>query len=336
MKFSFFWVLLLFVVHTSLHAVSPEMLSKVQEAFPGDDRKVRINSLWPSDLLMRLPIEPMIPKDFVLKVVRPKGTDVDYYLWGAPEVLDAFDTNDFSTLKKPILVLRLSYDVAQTGPQSFSGVAGLEKGFKGVGFTSLSHKIVSWGDYPVLTFNGICQEKVLACAWIGLNYSSWVVFARLAYPGTQKGPTSEDLQLWKTFITKTNILPEPDVFLVQGIDMQSGYTRIERGSAKLTCVVERRKRDSAVQVVMVPTAAQVSCAFLKMDQGLSGTQLRRGEELVKVFAKVSQRLSEGGSLEIPDCVIPVFIKTVDEFSLDKSKLQGEPDILVHQTILKPL
>ena len=78
---------------------------------------LRILELLPN-LLCPLAVEPGIPADFV--ALSPEGIldPHDLIYWGPKDVLKAY-FNDPSSLKVPLLRVKLSANVAQTGPNSF-------------------------------------------------------------------------------------------------------------------------------------------------------------------------------------------------------------------------
>ena len=78
---------------------------------------LRILELLPN-LLCPLAVDPGIPADFI--ALSPSGTldPYDWIYWGPKDVLKAYFENPTS-LKVPIIRVKLSANVAQTGPNSF-------------------------------------------------------------------------------------------------------------------------------------------------------------------------------------------------------------------------
>jgi len=304
---------------------------KIEEMFPKSDKVLRITNLWPRDYLVHLPIEPAIPENFVLKTIPREVNHCGYFLWGPKDVLDSYDVDNPQSLTGAIFHVYTSMEMAQSGFKSFSRVDELEKQYKKEKVSGLSKKNFMWGKYPVLTFDGKWPNgRDLFNAWIGLNYCSNVLVVKLAVPLSKGRPNDEDRALWKTFLSNTNELPEPDCFLAQGFDMQSGYTHFEPNEAHLTCIAERRKRDNALQVVVFPRDKTLTCSFKKLEKGFAGTKWRRGDAIVKIFLTITKTLPEGGSNIWPNFPITVFLKPVEEFSLDAKALQVIQGVFVIQ------
>lgn len=113
-----------------------------------EDKELRIVELLPS-LLCPLAIEPKIPVDFI--ALSPSGVldCYDWIYWGPKETLEAY-FKDPQSLKEPILRVKLSSNVIQTGPNTFSdngddSLKKLEEQFP-EGFDHIEHQ---WGDYPI-------------------------------------------------------------------------------------------------------------------------------------------------------------------------------------------
>ena len=79
---------------------------------------LRILDLLPN-LLCPFAVDPGIPADFV--ALSPRGTldPYDWIYWGPKDVLKAYFENPAS-LKTPLIRVKLSANVAQTGPNSFN------------------------------------------------------------------------------------------------------------------------------------------------------------------------------------------------------------------------
>ena len=316
----------------SVHAGDePYTAQKIEQMFPKSDTILRIKDLWPSDYTVLLPIEPAIPDNFILKTIPRDINPYGYFLWGPKEVLDAFDINDPQSLTGPIFHLYTSMQITQLGPKSFSHVDQLEKDCKEEKVENLTLKNFMWGRYPAFTFEGKrTNGRDLTNAWIGLNYCSRVLVVKLAIPVMEGRPNDEDRALWKTFLSKTKELPEPDCFLAQGFDMQLGYTHFEPNGAKLTFIAEQRKSDKTLQVVVFPRSTDTTYSFKKIEQGFAGTTWRRGAPIIKIILTVTKKIPEGGSIIWTDIPITVFLKHVDEFSLDKEALEHNKSVFVLQ------
>lgn len=304
---------------------------KIEELFPKSDKRPRIMDLWPEEYLTTLPIEPAIPSNFVLRKIPEEINLCGYFLWGPKEVLDACDFNDNNSLTGSIFHLYTSMEMTQTGPKSFSRVDEIAQFLKDSKVTHLSKKERMWGKYPVLTFEGKRPNGHDVCnAWIGMNDASKVLVVKLEVPKKEGRPNEEDKALWQTFLSQTKELPEPDCFLAQGFDMQTGYTHFDPHGEKLTLIAEKRKSDACLQVIIFPRSHNVAYSFIKMEKGNAGTNWRRGDEIVKVFLSVTKKLPQGGSVVNPQVPIPIFVKTVENFSLDKDIAQRTPGVFVLQ------
>ena len=155
------------------------------------------------------------------------------------------------------------------------------------------------------------------------------------FPCKEGRPNKDDIDLWENFLSKTKQLSDQDCLLAQGWDLESGYTWFDVNGMQLLCVAERRRRDNKVQVVIYQHG-QTSFSFKKVDHERSPMTWRRGEELVKVTGIFRENFPMQAGLKAPGTVINVFVKEVDEFSLDKEDLQKDSRLFVYQTTLKPI
>lgn len=327
--FRFLCCLLLPISLITSGEASGGSLSNFETMFPRAEKKLRIQSLWPSDYVARLAIEPAIPQDFVMKKL-PQDAYPGYFAWGPKEFLDTCDFKDLDHIPHSLLCFNASLDAAQTGPTTFSDADALEDAFKQVGAEGVSRHTYMWGNYPVLQIGGTNHGKYLFSAWIGTNYCSNVIRARLLYPSMEGRPNKEDIQLWETFLSQTKPLPEPECLLVQGCDMQTGYTWQDGFGEKVLCVAEKRKSDNLIQVVLICQDNATSFSVRNITHGLGKTSWRGVQLIAKVHVDISKKLVEGGSIEMQATPINVFIKTVEKFSLNKEALVVDPRIFVRQ------
>ena len=88
--------------------------------------------------------------------------------WGPKDVLEAY-FKDQKSLNTPILRIKLSAYVAQTGPDQFTSddvdVKQTGKGLQG----EEEYKKLRWGNYPVRTEELIVENHKFLMAWVGLN-----------------------------------------------------------------------------------------------------------------------------------------------------------------------
>jgi hypothetical protein len=161
----------------SLTAAAPK-------ATQNEKNDLRILDLLPN-LLCPLAVDPGIPADFV--ALSPRGTldPYDWIYWGPKDVLIAYFENPAS-LKTPLIRVKLSANVAQTGPNSFNN-EGSNESLKMLekedpkGFASFE---TQWGDYPVLAIRTKMEGQLIFMAWVGLNdpEAGWTLMFNLVYP----------------------------------------------------------------------------------------------------------------------------------------------------------
>jgi hypothetical protein len=322
------------------NAQEPEKytVGKIEAMFPPKSKPPRINSLWPSTFTMSLGIEPAIPDDFVMKAAPPESDCLGCFAWGSRQVLEGFDfkaqESAFGASKKPFLFFRLSLDVAQTGSTSFSCEEPCKEWATQIGMADFFTKKFQWGPYPVFQAGGHTQGKFIFSAWIGLNFESNVLFVRLAYPNEKGRPNEEDIALWNRFLAQTKPLPEPENFVAQGFDHEDGYTIFNAFDVKFTCIAEQRNSDNMVQVVIVPHDASTKCSIEKIARDAASTAWRHGEEIITIFLQYSAEPC-GRQICTPWAVpVSVFLKHVDQFSLDQGVLRNIEGVCVVQDCLK--
>lgn len=312
-------------------------VQELEQIFPRSEKNPRIMSLWPSTYIAKLAIEPAIPATFVLKNIAGADIPTGHFLWGPKEVLDAYDIENPQSLNGSLFHLYTSSETGQTGPKTFSNEEKIEKSLKDMGVKELSKKHSMWGKYPVLTFEG--QKSGghdLFTAWIGCNYCSNVLGVKLVYPTKDGHPNDEDRALWQTFLSKSRELPEPEYFLALGYDMKPGYTYFSPHGENILCVAEERTTDGLLQLVVIPMDRMTTYSLVKTEMGFAGSTWQRGKKAVKFFLTISKRLPEGGSLNYEGVPIPVFLKTVDQFSLDRKVVKKMKGVWVDQGRMSPI
>ena len=236
---------------------------------------LRILELLPN-LLCPLAVNPSIPTDFV--ALSPSGTldPYDWIYWGPKDVLKAYFENPAS-VKAPVLRVKLSANVAQTGPNSFNNEASIEslkmmKKKDPVGFDFIE---IQWGDYPVLAVRTHSDDQIIFMAWVGLNdpEAGWTLMFNLVYPKENGHPDIKDSRLWDNFIKKTTQLKDGDYFKACGQDLQEGYTVVNVCGAKLKMIAEKRQSDGAVQVVVIPEGDGVEFHYFDMHGMFDGCEM---------------------------------------------------------------
>ncbi|WP_052354923.1 hypothetical protein [Candidatus Protochlamydia sp. R18] len=275
---------------------------------------LRILELLPN-FLCPLAVDPDIPADFIALSPRETLDPYDWIYWGPKDVLKAYFENPTS-LKVPILRVKLSPNVAQTGPNSFNNQLSLKMLEKEdpKGFVSIE---TQWGDYPILAIRTQREDQLIFMAWVGLNDpgAGWSLMFNLVYPEKKGHPNKEDRQLWESLIMKTTQLKDGDYFKACGQDLQEGYTLVNVGGAKLKMLAEKRQSDGTLQVVIIPEASDVEFHYVDMMECLMGAKWKYGEPIVKVYGEIA--VNNENVKSTTDYVTSIFFKTVPEFSFKK-------------------
>lgn len=292
---------------TSLAATPPKGTQETKN-------DLRILELLPN-LLCPLAVDPGIPADFI--ALSPRGTldPYDWIYWGPKDVLQAYFENPTS-LKVPILRVKLSPNVAQTGPNSFNN----EESFKMLkkedpkGFASIE---TQWGDYPISAIRIQKEGRLIFIAWVGLNdpEAGWTLMFNLVHPDEKGHPDTKDRQLWESLLAKTTQLKDGDYFKACGQDLQEGYTLVNVGGAKLKMLAEKRQSDGMLQVVVIPEGSDVEFHYGDMMECLMGAKWKHREPMVKVYGEIV--VDKENFKSITDYVTSIFFKNVWEFSFKK-------------------
>ena len=300
-------------------------------------KEFRIERLLPM-AMHPLAVEPALPENYI--AMSPNGNFDLYegYYWGPKEVLEAF-FKDRTSLTQPIIRVKLSFNVKQTGPDSFDGQSRAQfermmKKFNKTMSVSLHH----WGAYPVFATkaDSICKKfPGMYLAWIGLcDPDGWVLLLDLYCPANGTGrPSEKDVAFWDTFLNETRQLEERDCVLVNGQDMQLGYTLVKFPGGnnewiRVKASAEKRIKDGCIQVVMKPISSNVIFEYTSMSEGRSGLEWIRGAPMVKVKGSYVQKHADGQ--QHIQCVTSILLKEVDEFSVNADDVKGQKDIFVYQ------
>jgi hypothetical protein len=283
---------------------------------------LRILELLPN-LISPLAVDPGIPANFVAAV--PKGVlDLyDWIYWGPKDVLQAYFANPAS-LKEPILRVKLSANIVQKGPDSFSDEESLKvlKKQDPKAFASIKTK---WGNYPVHAIRTALDNRLIFMAWVGLNdpEAGWTLMFNLVYPDGEGHPNKEDRQLWENLIKKTTQLQDQDYFKVYGQDLQEGYTLVNVHGAKLKILAEKRQPDGEVCVLVIPESPDVKFRYIGMQEGLMGATWKYGEPMLKVYGEITT--TRGNMTTVSSYITSILLKNVPEFSFQKEK--GKKDLI---------
>lgn len=277
---------------------------------------LRILELLPN-LVCPLAVDPGIPEDFI--ALSPQGNldPYDWIYWGPKDVLKAYFDNS-SSLKVPILRVKLSANVAQTGPNLFNNEESL-KMLQKEDPKRFSSVETQWGDYPVLAIRTQKEDQLIFMAWVGLNdqEAGWTLMFHLVYPNEKDRPNQEDRQLWESLMMKTTQLKDGDYFKACGQDLQEGYTIVNVGGAKLKMLAEKRQSDGKLQVVVIPENSNVEFHYIDMMECAMGATWKYGEPLVKVYGEIV--VNNKNAKSIINYVSSIFFKTVPEFSFKKEE-----------------
>ena len=277
---------------------------------------LRILELLPN-LLCPLAVDPGIPSDFI--ALSPNGIldPYDWIYWGPKNVLKTY-FEDPSSLKSPLIRVKLSAMVAQTGPNSFhkSFMEYLKK-LKQEDPKEFASIETQWGDYPVLAIRSILEGQLNFTAWVGLNdpEAGWTLLFDLVYPDKKGHPNKKDRQLWESLLTKTTQLKDGDYFKACGQDLQEGYTLVNIDGAKLKMLAEKRQSDGTLQVVVIPESSDVEFHYVDMMECEMGAKWKHGEPMVKVYGKIV--VNNKNVESTTNYVTSIFFKTVQDFSLKK-------------------
>lgn len=289
-------------------------------------KDLRILELLPN-LLCPLAIDPGIPAHFIALSRQGVLDPSDWIYWGPKDVLEAY-FKDPSSLKEPILRVKLSLNVAQSGPKEFNGSNAecikILKGTMPAEFSSLEHQ---WGVYPILSIRTTVEDKVAIFAWVGLNdaESGWTLLFNLVYPDKKGHPNKEDCAFWNNFIMETNQLVNGDYFKACGQDLQDGFTLVNMAGTKLKILAERRQKDDKLQVVVVPQTPNTEFHYINMEEGFMGAPWKHGEPMIKVHGEIVK--CDGNNKNIINYFASIFIKTVSEFSIEKENKEDDKNYL---------
>jgi hypothetical protein len=218
------------------------------------------------------------------------------------------------------LRVKLSANVAQTGPNSFNNNESFEimekEDPKEFALTE-----AQWGDYPVHAIRTRMKGKLIFTAWVGLNdpEAGWTLMFNLVYPDTKGRPNTEDRQLWENFITKTTQLKDGDYFKACGQDLQEGYTLVNVGGVKLKMIAEKRQNDGTIQVVVIPESSDVEFRYLDMEECRIGAKWKYGEPMVKVYGEIVVNNKKFHS--IINSVTSIFFKNVPDFTIKNKEVK---------------
>lgn len=165
-----------------------------------------------------------IPDDFVsvngsvfAKYDTEYGIGMEGAFWGKEEVvntirlIDLPDGDKQLSPSEPMIWSRLSMNVAQTGPKSFSGsAADTFQMLKAMGLSNIKECWYQWGPYPVRAITASSQNQYFAIAHVGLNYCSNTLCISMSSPKPMtKSQVKQASILWRNLMSKTKFSPLP-------------------------------------------------------------------------------------------------------------------------------
>lgn len=316
-------VLFTFLLMTNvLRAVSPDKAFEAKE-------NLRILELLPN-LLRTFAVEPAIPSDFVAMDSYNKRYLDGWTYWGPKDVLEDYFKNPDS-LKRAVLRVQVSNNLSQIGDKigdkSFDAWIQMMEKENPNTFSIIEHR---WGDYPVKVLKYETEGQGLFFACVGLNdkKGGHVLIFNLVYP-ENKQLSSEDKQLWDRLIMDTKGLTNGDFFRANGQDLQPGYTIVKRANVKLKMTAEKRKRDGAIQVVMVPLTPTTEFLFQDMEIGSMNAEWNFGKPMVGVLGTLQDK-----TLISLGYVVTIFLEEVEDFSVNKDGLPKNTNYHVYQKLLE--
>lgn len=295
-------------------------------------RNLRILNLLPN-LACPLGVEPAIPDNFVAMSRSGILDPYDWIYWGPKEVIEAH-FKDHDSLSQGIIRIKLSANVMQTGPHEFDGETLQEsiRSLKKELGRNVTARDYNWGNYPVRAMKAKLPEQTFLIAWIGLNDpSGWTLMANMIYPPKGK-LKAKDLALWKNFLEKTTQLPERDMILASGQDLQQDHTLVSLAGMKFKVRAEKRLSDGCLQIVVTRLSSIGEFVYKDMFEARLGTQWMHGAPIVKVSASLSA--TEGNCTNHIDYVVTALIKEVQEFTVNASDAEHPKDQFVYQKQIK--
>ena len=297
------------------------------------DTNLRISELLPY-FCNPLAIDPFIPANFI--ALSPNGTldPYDGIYWGPKDVLESYFENP-SSLNSPILCIRLSPNVIQTGINSFcASTLELLKELEKLSPDDFESTTTRWGIYPIVTAKAKIEEKLHYIAWVGLNNmeSGWTLIFNLVYPDKRVNPNEEDRALWENLLKKTTQLNNRDYFKAHGQDLHEGYTLVNVAGAKLKMIAEKRENDGQLQVVVIPETPNTEFNYFDMTECLMIAEWRHGDPMIKVHGEVV--ISEGCCTNVINQYISIFFNTVSEFSLKKEEVNDKNYLFFQKNNIK--
>lgn len=278
-----------------------------------DEKPLRILELIPETWFEYPVIEPAIPDNYILGSEEINCCNI----WGTKEDVEAFSKNIYHQVERPLFTLRHSYEIVQTGPESFSQEETIVEAFSRVGVKDINIIKLKWGEYPVLAIEGNMGGKPMRLALIGLNSPNRFVIHVTFISSSNEQDSSE---IWKTFLRDTRPLDEKEFLKAMGMEMEEGYTFYRSGKAKVKAIAEKRKNDGKIAVKVEPITPNTSFRIIGFNESTMVTEWKNGEPCVEMLGEMVEKYSETGET-ITEAPIIIHTKFVDQFSIDPSSLE---------------
>ncbi len=281
---------------------------------------LRIQELIPEDWVEYPAIEPAIPSNYILAEVEERT------IWGTKEDIAICET-DVEQIKSELISLSHSYEMVQTGPDTFSLEAELEQTFAQLQVKEFKLKKLNWGKYPVLAIEGLRPNGTrMHAAWVGLNSEQGLtLFMTHCLP--KNGDNS--CPVWKNLLANTKQLEEREFFRAKGMDMQEGYTINTLASASVKATAEKRISDDLLVVKIEPLSPETTYEIERVGEYLMGTEWKHKVPCTKISGSMTQKEGKYGTLVLAN-TITVLTKKVTDFSFDLDQNQHPKGTLILQ------
>lgn len=277
------------------------------------------------DLMFPLPVEFAIPEDFVAIPLSEEAGLFQFVYWGKETEIKKFINN--KPISEPIISVKPTVDVLQYGPDIFS--IEMEKDPR---FERIHHKDekFSWGPFPVYSRKAILNNKLINMAYVGLNHpdSGVVLMFSLILPEGEEASLNKTYPLWENFLHETKLLPEPDIYKIDGQDLQDGITYVNMLYEKLKLTAEENKHGK-IQITSCPLSKGVNLEVCKIKQGLMGGEWKRKAPLIKLCCRLNAK-NEKVSEVVEWPVLSVLVKRVDEFTVPTETIKANLEYFVYE------
>ncbi len=291
--------------------------------------KPRIVKLLPG-LITPLAVKPAIPDDFEAVSPTPVPDITSTLFWGNRGVVLGFLQNK-SSLREPIIGVQLSMNLQhKAGTKVFTGEKEILKEMKSRNYKVIKSRKMNWSTYPVWVLQiQTPKNKTLHLAWVGLNapHGSVLMF-QLIYPESWDQKKAQNIDLWETFLSKTDILNDQQYFEANGMSLNKGSTLVDDEGAKMQVTAERRNSDHKLLVIVKPMDRYTEFDLNEIKVGKIGGQWFRGQLIAKVEGQVT-RIINGKRSVNSNHTTPVLIKDVDNYSVNLKEIDLNPRIKVY-------